>query len=160
MRYRVGAAAVREDDIYSCRATGLDVSGWNDPPTASRSRRTRGALSQLDSRVVFDEAQRVPELSQFCAASLTTARSRNRFGPGVGLSLLVSHISESLAVAPHSWTCLRFVGAGQSHPQARDLKTLWFRGGFPEAFLDEMIAHDLTGWNRTLDPLSNSTYQL
>ncbi|MGH7165979.1 MAG: ATP-binding protein, partial [Nitrospiraceae bacterium] len=96
-------------------------------------------LDQLGNRVIFDEAQRAPEL--FSVLRSVIDRNRSRRGRFVLLGSasprLVRGISESLAgrtafldLTPFRWDEVR-VGRGKV-----GLSDLWFRGGFPEAFLD------------------------
>jgi hypothetical protein len=96
-------------------------------------------LSQVGNRVVFDEAQRVPELFPVLRGVIDRHRTqKGRFVLlGSASPSLVGHISESLAgrtafldLPPFRWSEVK------SQPQARDLNTLWFRGGFPEGFLE------------------------
>jgi uncharacterized protein len=95
-------------------------------------------LDQLGDRVVFDEAQQVPELFQVLRGVID--RRRNQAGRYVLLGSaspsLVRGISESLAgrtafldLPPFRWDEVR--GA----PAAGGLSDLWLRGGYPPAFL-------------------------
>ena len=96
-------------------------------------------LNQLGDKVVFDEAQRVPELFPILRGVIDSRRSqRGRFVLlGSASPSLVRRISESLAgrtafldLSPFRWSEVK------SHRQTRELTTLWFRGGFPRAFLE------------------------
>ena len=96
-------------------------------------------LNQVGDRVVFDEAQRVPELFPILRSIIDSRRSRRgRFVLlGSASPSLVRRISESLAgrtafldLSPFRWSEVK------SHRQTRQLTTLWFRGGFPPAFLE------------------------
>jgi len=97
-------------------------------------------LDQLGDRVVFDEAQRVPELFSVLRSVIDRKGSRRcRFVlPGSASPWLVQEISESLAgrtafldLAPFRWdeVMVRRAKGG--------LSTLWFRGCFPAAFLEQ-----------------------
>ncbi len=97
-------------------------------------------LAQLGNRVIFDEAQRVPEL--FSVLRGVIDRGLGRRGRFVLLGSasprLVREISESLAgrtafldLAPFRWDEV------MSGRVAGGLTALWFRGGFPRAFLEE-----------------------
>ena len=95
-------------------------------------------LQQLGDRVIFDEAQRVPELFAVLRGAIDRRRAgRGRFVLlGSASPTLVHGVSESLAgrtafldLPPLRWDEVR---AGR--PRAR-LPDLWLRGGFPEAFL-------------------------
>ena len=125
--------------------TYLDLERPSDsaPLTADPEAR----LSQLGDRIIFDEAQRVPECFPVLRGVIDRRRhQRGRFVVlGSASPALVRQISESLAgrtgfldLPPFRWSEV----VGQR--QARELKTLWFRGGFPEAFLDrdDRTRHD------------------
>ncbi len=112
-------------------------------------------LSQLGDRIIFDEAQRVPELFPVLRGVIDRRRSRRRRFMLLGSAspALTRQISESLAgrtafldMAPFRWDEV----AGRS--RLGGLATLWFRGGFPEAFLerDDRGRHDwLEAYTRT-----------
>jgi len=96
-------------------------------------------LEQLKGKVVFDEAQRVPELFPVLRGLID--RQRTKMGQfailGSASPTLVRHISESLAgrtafidLPPFRWSEVKDVR------QANSVKTLWLRGGFPQAFLN------------------------
>jgi len=117
--------------------TYLDLERPSDsaPLTADVEAR----LTQLGNGVVFDEAQRVPELFPVLRGVIDRHRGqRGRFVLlGSASPSLVRQFSESLAgrtafldLPPFRWSEVK------SQRQIGDLKTLWFRGGFPEAFLD------------------------
>lgn len=104
-------------------------------------------LNQLGDKVVFDEAQRVPELFPILRGVIDSRRSqRGRFVLlGSASPSLVRQISESLAgrtafldLSPFRWSEVK------SHRQTGGLATLWFRGGFPPAFLerDDRARHE------------------
>lgn len=95
-------------------------------------------LHQLGDRVVFDEAQRVPALFPVLRSVIDERPSRNGRYVMLGSAspTLVQEISESLAgraalldLPPLRWDEV----AGRQNP--RGLDTLWFRGGYPPAFL-------------------------
>jgi hypothetical protein len=112
-------------------------------------------LEQLGDRVIFDEAQRVPELFPVLRSMIDHHRSRRgRFVLlGSASPTLVRQISESLAgrtafvdLPPFRWDEVihRKTPGG--------LATLWLRGGFPEAFLkqDDRTRQDwLEAYTRT-----------
>jgi predicted AAA+ superfamily ATPase len=102
-------------------------------------------LEQLGDRVVLDEAQRLPELFPVLRGIVDRRRRANgRFVLiGSASPALVRGISESLAgrtahldLPPFRWDEVRLRRAG--------LSALWFRGGFPDAFLEREDArrHD------------------
>ena len=95
-------------------------------------------LNQLGERVIFDEAQRIPELFPVLKSAIDARRLRKgRFVLlGSAAPSLIRRISESLAgrtafldLSPFRWDEVRHL----RNPQG--LVTLWFRGGFPDAFL-------------------------
>jgi hypothetical protein len=97
-------------------------------------------LRQLGDSVILDEAQRLPTLFPVLRSLVDQARSRRgRFVLlGSASPALVRQMSESLAgrtafldLPPFRWDEV----AGR-HPGARGLDALWFRGGFPVAFLE------------------------
>lgn len=96
-------------------------------------------LEQLKGQVIFDEAQRVPEL--FPVLRGVIDRQRAKMGQfiilGSASPTLVREISESLAgrtafvdLPPFRW------GEVKNERPATSVSTLWLRGGFPEAFLN------------------------
>jgi len=104
-------------------------------------------LNQLGDRVIFDEAQRVPEVFPILRGVIDRRRSRNgRFVLlGSASPSLVRQISESLAgrtafldLSPFRWSEVK------THRQTGGLATLWFHGGFPPAFLerDDRARHE------------------
>ena len=95
-------------------------------------------LEQLGDHIIFDEAQRAPELYSVLRSVIDRHRSRRgRFVLlGSASPQLARGISESLAgrtafldLAPFRWDEVR-VGR-----RKEGLPDLWLRGGFPEAFL-------------------------
>ncbi len=95
-------------------------------------------LDQLGDRVIFDEAQRVPGLFPVLRGTIDRRRSRHgRFILlGSAAPHLVQGISESLAgrtgfldLSPLRWDEVR------ATRRPGTLENLWFRGGFPDAFL-------------------------
>jgi predicted AAA+ superfamily ATPase len=109
-------------------------------------------LAQLGDRLVLDEAQRVPGL--FPVLRSLIDRDRKKKGRFVLLGSvspsLVGQISESLAgrtgfldLTPFQWSEVSKQG---------DIGKLWFRGGFPDAFLqrDDGLRFDwLEAYTRT-----------
>lgn len=94
-------------------------------------------LEQLGDRIIFDEAQRVPELFPVLRSIIDRNRSRRgRFVLlGSASPVLVREISESLAgrtafvdLPPFQWDEI------MHRKTPGGLATLWLRGGFPEAF--------------------------
>jgi predicted AAA+ superfamily ATPase len=125
--------------------TYLDLERPSDSAPLAADSEAR--LTQLGDSVVFDEAQRVPELFPVLRGVIDSRRAqRGRFVLlGSASPSLVRHISESLAgrtafldLPPFRWSEVK------KHGQTRELKTLWLRGGFPEAFLerDDRARHD------------------
>ncbi|NWF55693.1 MAG: ATP-binding protein [Syntrophaceae bacterium] len=97
-------------------------------------------MQQLGDRVIFDEAQRVPEFFPILRSMIDRHRSRKgRFVLlGSAAPSLIRQISESLAgrtafldLSPFRWDEVANLGGSQG------LETLWFRGGYPEAFLQQ-----------------------
>jgi predicted AAA+ superfamily ATPase len=97
-------------------------------------------LEQLGDHVIFDEAQRTPELFPVLRSMIDQHRSRRgRFVLlGSASPTLVRQISESLAgrtafldLSPFRWDEVF------SRKTSGGLATLWLRGGFPEAFLKQ-----------------------
>lgn len=95
-------------------------------------------LEQLGDRIIFDEAQRAPELFSVLRSAIDRRRSRRgRFVLlGSASPQLVRGISESLAgrtafldLPTFRWDEVRGARRKES------LSDLWFRGGFPAAFL-------------------------
>lgn len=96
-------------------------------------------LLQLDSRVILDEAQRLPELFPILRGVIDGRRTRKgRFVLlGSASPLLIRHISESLSgrttfldMTPFRWDEVAGKGRGL------DFKALWYRGGFPHPLLE------------------------
>jgi predicted AAA+ superfamily ATPase len=117
--------------------TYLDLERPSDatPLTADPEAR----LQQVGECVILDEAQRVPEVFPVLRSIIDSRRSRRgRFVLlGSASPSLIRAISESLAgrmgfldLAPFRWDEV----ARQRN--TRGLITLWFRGGFPEAYLE------------------------
>jgi predicted AAA+ superfamily ATPase len=96
-------------------------------------------LRQIGERVIFDEAQQVPEIFPVLRGIIDRSRARrNRYVLlGSASPSIVRGISESLAgrtafldLAPFRWDEV----TDRKNP--RGLSTLWFRGGFPRAYLE------------------------
>lgn len=97
-----------------------------------------GRLQQLGGRVILDEAQQVPELFPVLRSVIDEQRRENGQFVLLGSASLslVKSISESLAgrvafveMSPLLWQEI----AGSSY----SLNNLWYRGGYPDAFLAE-----------------------
>jgi len=125
--------------------TYLDLERPSDSAPLAADPEAR--LDQLGDKVIFDEAQRVPECFPVLRGIIDRRRSRRgRFVVlGSPSPALVREISESLAgrtafldFPPFRWSEV------EGQRQTREIKTLWFRGGFPEAFLhrDDRARHD------------------
>ena len=125
--------------------TYLDLERPSDSAPLAADPEAR--LNQLGNRVIFDEAQRVPELFSVLRGIIDRRRSQNsRFVLlGSASPTLVRQISESLAgrtayldLPPFRW------GEVKDYRQKQFLKTLWIRGGFPQAFLnrDDRARHE------------------
>ncbi len=133
--------------------TYLDLERPSDAAPLAADPEAR--FTQLGGRVILDEAQRLPAI--FPVLRGIVDRERGRRGRFVLLGsaspTLVRHISESLAgrtafldLPPFRWDEV----AARRPPTA--LSELWFRGGFPVAFLerDDRARHDwLEGYTRT-----------
>ena len=138
-RYGVRAPAVWQDHVHPSGASGLDLPGPGaasdaTPLTADPESR----LHQLGEHIIFDEAQRVPDRFPVLRSTIDSRRSRKGRVVLLGSASpsLIQDISESLAgrtafldLAPFRWDEV----AERRNP--RGLMTLWFRGGFPEAYL-------------------------
>jgi predicted AAA+ superfamily ATPase len=116
--------------------TYLDLERPSDASPLAADPEAR--LQQLGDRIIFDEVQRIPELFPVLRSVIDRHRMRKgRFVLlGSAAPSLVRQISESLAgrtafldLSPFRWDEV----AGRR--DSRGLATLWFRGGFPEAFL-------------------------
>ncbi len=125
--------------------TYLDLERPSDSAPLAADPEAR--LDQLGDRVIFDEAQRVPEVFPILRGVIDRRRSRNgRFVLlGSASPSLVRQISESLTgrtafvdLSPFRWSEVK------AHRQTGGLATLWFRGGFPPAFLerDDRARHE------------------
>ncbi|MGH7830746.1 MAG: ATP-binding protein, partial [Candidatus Binatia bacterium] len=125
--------------------TYLDLERPSDSVPLAADAEAR--LDQLGDRVIFDEAQRVPELFPVLRGVIDSRRSRNgRFVlMGSASPSLVRSISESLAgrtafldLSPFRWSEVK------SYRRTEGLATLWLRGGFPPAFLerDDQARHE------------------
>lgn len=133
--------------------TYLDLERPSDaaPLTADPEAR----LAQLRGPAILDEAQRLPEIFPVLRGLVDGGGGRRgRFVLlGSASPALVQRISESLAgrtafldLPPFRWDEV----AGRRGP--RGMTGLWFRGGFPVAFLerDDRARHDwLDGYTRT-----------
>jgi predicted AAA+ superfamily ATPase len=133
--------------------TYLDLERPSDaaPLTADPEAR----LAQLHGPVILDEAQRLPEVFPVLRGMVDRrgARRGRYVVLGSASPSLVRHISESLAgrtafldLPPFRWDEVA------AERVARNLSDLWFRGGFPVAFLerDNRARHDwLEGYTRT-----------
>ena len=116
--------------------TYLDLERPSDAAPLAADPEAR--LEQLGDRIIFDEAQRVPELFSILRSVIDRRRSRRgRFVLlGSASPQLVRGISESLAgrtafldLPPFRWDEVQGARRKESLPD------LWFRGGFPAAFL-------------------------
>src|SRR3972149_3918796 len=116
--------------------TYLDLERPSDATPLAADPEAR--LHQLGDQVIFDEAQRVPEFFPVLRSVIDARRSqKGRFVLlGSASPSLIRDISESLAgrtafldLAPFRWDEV----ARRRNP--RELMTLWFRGGFPDAYL-------------------------
>lgn len=98
-------------------------------------------LAQLGDRVVFDEAQHCPGLLAVLRSVVDERRSRSRRPNGRFVVLgsaapaLVRGVSESLA-GRTAFLDLPPFRHDETAATASDPRTLWFRGGFPAAFLE------------------------
>jgi len=133
--------------------TYLDLERPSDaaPLTADPEAR----LAQLHGPVILDEAQRLPEVFPILRGMVDRRRARRGRYVVLGSASpsLVRHISESLAgrtafldLPPFRWDEVA------AERVTRDLSDLWFRGGFPVAFLEreDRARHDwLEGYTRT-----------
>lgn len=116
--------------------TYLDLERPSDATPLAADPEAR--LSQLGEHVVFDEAQRLPGLFPVLRSVLDARRAqKGRFVLlGSASPSLIRPISESLAgraafldLSPFRWDEV----ADRRSP--RGVMTLWFRGGYPEAYL-------------------------
>jgi predicted AAA+ superfamily ATPase len=133
--------------------TYLDLERPSDAAPLAADPEAR--LAQLQGPVILDEAQRLPEVFPVLRGMVDRrgARRGRYVVMGSASPSLVRHISESLAgrTAFLDLPAFRWdeVAAGRVAP---DLSDLWFRGGFPVAFLerDDRARHDwLEGYTRT-----------
>ncbi len=95
-------------------------------------------LKRVGKRVILDEAQQVPALFPLLRSLVDTSRSENGqfILLGSASPSLIRRISESLAgrsafveMTPFHWSEV------QPQTPSVTLEDLWFRGGFPDAFL-------------------------
>ncbi len=133
--------------------TYLDLERPSDAAPLAADPEAR--LAQLGGRVVLDEAQHLPEVFPILRGIVDRERARpGRFVLlGSASPALTRHISESLAgrtafldLPPFRWDEVA------SRRAAQGLSALWFRGGFPVAFLqaDDRARHDwLESYTRT-----------
>ena len=117
--------------------TYLDLERPSDAAPLAADPEAR--VEQLRARVIFDEAQRLPDLFAVLRSVIDRRRSqRGRFVLlGSASPSLVRQISESLAgrtafldLPPFRWDEVA------ARSGKRGLATLWFRGAFPPAFLE------------------------
>lgn len=96
------------------------------------------ALNRLERRFILDEAQQLPELFPLLRSFVDRDRGRNGQSVLLGSASpgLIKAISESLAgragfldMAPFRWHEVKGI------TEQVKMETLWFRGGFPDAFL-------------------------
>ncbi|MBI3450161.1 MAG: ATP-binding protein [Acidobacteria bacterium] len=115
----------------------LDVERPRDVAALAADPEAR--LAQLGDRIIFDEAQRLPEIFQILRGAIDRRRRRNgRFVLlGSASPSLVRGISESLAgrIAFLDLPPFRLDEVSRRLGKA-GLAALWFRGGFPEALLE------------------------
>ena len=133
--------------------TYLDLERPSDAAPLAADPEAR--LEHLRGGVVLDEAQRLPELFPVLRGMVDRRRARRgRFVLlGSASPALTRQISESLAgrtafldLPPFRWDEVA------SRRGSRGPSMLWFRGGFPRAFLenDDRARHDwLEGYTRT-----------
>lgn len=131
----------------------LDLERPSDAAALSADPEAR--LAQFRGPLILDEAQRMPGLFPVLRGAVDRAgRRTGRYVLlGSASPALMRHISESLAgrtafvdLPPFRWDEVA------EHRDARGLATLWFRGGFPVAFLerDHRVRHDwLEAYART-----------
>lgn len=134
------------------RWTYLDLERPSDAAPLLADPETR--LAQLGDHVIFDEAQRVPQLFDVLRGAIDRRRSRRGAYLLLGSASprLVTGVSESLAgrtafldLPPFRWDEIR-----SARPHAR-LGELWLKGGFPAAFLargDDRRAEWLEAYTR------------
>lgn len=111
-------------------------------------------LTQLRGPVVLDEAQRLPEIFPVLRGIVDRVGRRGRFVLlGSASPALIRHISESLAGRTAFLDLPPFRWDEVAAPRTKwGLSALWFRGGFPVAFLEraDRARHDwLEGYTRT-----------
>lgn len=96
------------------------------------------ALSRFGGPLVIDEAQRIPELFSVLRALIDEKRAQTGrfFLLGSVNPSLVRHVSESLAGRVGTIELTPFLFPEVSG-QGMDLGTMWLRGGFPDACLEE-----------------------
>ncbi len=124
--------------------THLDLERPSDAIPLAADPESR--LAQLGDHLILDEAQHLPKLFSVLRGAIDRTRSRHgRFVLlGSAAPTLVRDISESLAgrtafldLPPFRWDEVLNQTPGS-------LATLWFRGGFPDAYLkrDDRARHD------------------
>jgi predicted AAA+ superfamily ATPase len=164
----LGARQVGKTTLARELFGGLRYVDLEDPRTAQRFRDdARLALDALPDGAVLDEAQAVPEV--FAALRGAIDANRERHGRYIVLGsaqpALVRGISESLEgrVAVVELEPLTACEAASGERPA-DWRTLWLRGGFPdalggdfrewwEAYLRTLLERDLPQYGIAADPL-------
>ncbi len=98
-----------------------------------------GGVSRLENRFILDEAQRLPALFPVLRGWVDAHRAQRGRGVLLGSASLslVRQMSETLAgrigfldLTPFQWAEVR------GNAKRATVETLWFRGGFPDAFLE------------------------
>ncbi len=134
----LGARQVGKTTLAKLYGEKLDRHAWHyfdleDPRDQARLSQPQMALEDLGGLIVLDEIQRVPELFPILRVLADDPNTKNRFMVlGSASPELMRQVSESLAGR------IAFVDVGGFHQ--RELthdcrKDLWWRGGFPRAFL-------------------------
>lgn len=102
-----------------------------DPRDLLRLQEPLLTLEPLQNLIVIDEIQRVPELFQILRVLVDKQHNRQHYLIlGSASRELIKQSSESLAGRIHYIELMPF-----SYPEARDLQSLWMRGGFPLSYL-------------------------
>lgn len=112
-------------------------------------------ISQLNEKVIFDEAQQLPQLFSVLRSFVDENRDRKRqyILLGSASPRLIKQISESLAGRTSFFELTPFLFEEVfNHDSSFTLERLWFHGGFPEVSLtneDDFFIDWFEGYSKT-----------
>lgn len=109
----------------------LNYFDLEDSDDIARLKKPKLTLSHLDGLIVIDEVQRIPELFPSLRVLVDNPDLNHRYLIlGSASRELIKQASESLAGRISYIELTPF-----SYPEVDHIKTLWLRGGFPDAYL-------------------------